>query len=68
MEPRLVEIRENIEAACRAWNIVHNEGFELSISMGCISFDENTKYLEDILREADSLLYEEKRLKHNARR
>lgn len=67
-EPRLAEIRENINAACRAWNIVHNEGFELSISMGCISFDENTKYLEDILREADSLLYEEKRLKHNARR
>lgn len=68
VEPRLVEIRENIEAACRAWNIVHNEGFELSISLGCISFDENTKFLEDILREADSLLYEEKRRKKNSRR
>lgn len=67
-EPRLSEIRENIEAACRAWNIVHNEGFELSISLGCARFGKNGKSLEDIMREADSLLYEEKRKKKNSRR
>ncbi|MBR5096602.1 MAG: GGDEF domain-containing protein, partial [Treponema sp.] len=67
-EPRLSAIRENIDAACKAWNIVHNEGFELSISMGCASFTPDSKNLEDILREADSLLYEEKRQKKNSRR
>lgn len=67
-EPRLSAIRENIDAACKAWNIVHNEGFELSISLGCKNFSPDNKNLEDILREADSLLYEEKRKKKNSRR
>ena len=67
-EPRLSVIRENIEAACRAWNIVHNEGFELSISLGCAPFGSAGHNLEDVMREADSLLYEEKRLKKNSRR
>ncbi|MCR5046792.1 MAG: GGDEF domain-containing protein [Treponema sp.] len=67
-EPRLSVIRENIDAACKAWNIVHNEGFELSISLGCKAFNKDLPSLEDILKEADSLLYEEKRAKKNARR
>ena len=67
-EPRLSVIRENIDAACKAWNIIHNEGFELSISFGCKTFDSDSKSLEEILREADSLLYEEKRQKKNSRR
>ena len=67
-EDRLAEIRENIEAACKAWNIVHNEGFELSISFGCKCFDKDTCDLEEILKEADELLYEEKKGKKNARR
>lgn len=67
-ERRLAEIRENIDAACRAWNIVHNEGFELSISFGCKPFAKDMKSLNEILKEADELLYEEKRGKKNARR
>ena len=67
-EPRLSVIRENIEAACKAWNIVHNEPFEISISMGCKSFSSDNKSLEEILKEADNLLYEEKRQKKNSRR
>ena len=66
-EPRLSVIRENINAACRAWNIVHNEGFELSISLGCKEFSPEMQSLEDILKEADGLLYEEKKTKKNAR-
>lgn len=67
-EPRLGEIRENIDAACKAWNIVHNEGFELSISLGCKPFTKDMNSLDEILKEADELLYEEKRGKKNARR
>ncbi len=67
-EPRLSVIRENIAAACKAWNIVHNEGFELSISLGCKAFSKDLNSLEEILKEADELLYEEKRDKKNARR
>ena len=67
-EPRLSVIRENIDAACKAWNIVHNESFELSISLGCKAFSKDFKNLEEILKEADGLLYEEKRVKKNARR
>lgn len=67
-EPRLAEIRENIDAACKAWNIVHNEGFELSISLGCKPFTKDMNSLDEILKEADELLYEEKRGKKNARR
>lgn len=66
-EPRLSVIRENIEAACKAWNIVHNEPFEISISLGCKAFSSDNKSLEEILKEADSLLYEEKRQKKNSR-
>lgn len=66
-EPRLSAIRENIDAACKAWNIVHNEGFELSISLGCKTFDKDLSNLEDILKGADELLYAEKRGKKNAR-
>ena len=67
-EPRLAEIRKSIDAACQAWNIVNNEGFELSISLGCKKISSDQASLEEILKEADSLLYEEKRRKHNARR
>ncbi len=67
-EPRLAAIRENVEAECKAWNITHNEEFEISISMGCKAFDKESHSLEDILREADGLLYEEKRKKKNSRK
>ena len=67
-EPRLGEIRENIDADCKAWNIVHNEGFELSISLGCKPFTRDASSLDEILKEADVLLYAEKRGKKNARR
>ena len=66
-EPRLSEIRQNIEAACRAWGIVHNERFDISISLGCKEFTKDLSSLEDILKEADGLLYEEKKVKKNAR-
>lgn len=66
-EPRLTTIRENIDAACKAWNIVHGEEFELSISLGCKEFQKDNKNISEILKQADELLYNEKREKKNAR-
>ncbi len=67
-EENLGRIRKNIDAACRAWNIVHNEDFILSISLGCQPYSTEDCVLENILKQADMLLYEEKRGKKNSRR
>ncbi|HRR03188.1 MAG TPA: GGDEF domain-containing protein [Treponemataceae bacterium] len=65
----LETIRSRIEDYLAEYNETSGEPFTLSISIGAVAFSgsENNR-LEKLLSVADSLLYEEKRLKRESRR
>lgn len=62
-------LRERLDRMLRLFNETSGESFTLSLSLGAVEFtgSENNN-LEKLLSSADSVLYEEKRLKKEARR
>ena len=60
----LKQIRDHIDEDCRIWS-GGNEGFTLSISMGCVPYPSPKMgyKITPLLSEADSLMYMEKREK-----
>jgi diguanylate cyclase (GGDEF)-like protein len=60
--------RRRLDQILEAYNATSGEPFKLSLSLGAVSFshDDNNR-LEKLLSLADSVLYEEKRLKRAAR-
>lgn len=63
-------IKEQIEEDCRIWSEGNGNLFNLSISMGCVSYpsDKVGYQLTPLLSEADSLLYIEKHEKKRKQR
>src|SRR5574344_181358 len=57
------KIRERLTTAESSWNKETKYPFKLSISMGAVDFDENNHMLEEMLTQADKVMYEEKKMK-----
>lgn len=68
-EDRLSEIKTHVEKACKEWKKETKSKFDLSISMGSISYPtKNDGYnMATLLARADNCLYMEKRAKKNKR-
>ncbi|MBO7486522.1 MAG: GGDEF domain-containing protein [Spirochaetaceae bacterium] len=58
---QLPEIKDRIEKYCKEFNASSGYDFELGISLGAVIFDEAHKDLKELLINADTEQYEEKR-------
>lgn len=57
------KIKRELKKKCDEYNRSEQEPFVLSISAGCVEFDNSNYCLENLLSSADKKLYEEKRAK-----
>ncbi|MBR1911416.1 MAG: GGDEF domain-containing protein [Treponema sp.] len=58
------KVKERIKESCEEWYMSTHSLFRLSISIGAVEFSEENKNLEELLSQADKVLYEEKARKH----
>lgn len=63
----LASKKNDIKKLCDEWNKKTNKPYTLSISLGASEFNQENFILQDLLSEADSEQYLEKRAKHAAR-